>query len=88
MAARSSAFQRDRSVPLGKCWRSRPLVFSFVPRCQGLRGSAKQTGMPLSIVKAACADSSLPRSQVSERRSWAGMVLIVVASAFFIDTAP
>ncbi len=30
-----------RSVPLGKYWRSRPLVFSFVPRCQGLCGSQK-----------------------------------------------
>ena len=25
----------DRSVPFGKCCLSRPLVFSFVPRCQG-----------------------------------------------------
>jgi len=40
------------------------------------------------MVKVACADSSLPRSQVSERRSCSGMVLIVVVSAFFIDTAP
>jgi hypothetical protein len=24
-----------RFVPLGKYWRSRPLVFSFVPRCHG-----------------------------------------------------
>ena len=31
----------DRSVPLGKYWRSRPLVFSFDPRCQGLCGSQK-----------------------------------------------
>src|SRR5882757_7789858 len=31
----------DRSVPLGKYWRSRPLVFSFEPRCQGLAGSQK-----------------------------------------------
>lgn len=28
-------------VYLGKYWRSRPLVFSFVPRCQGEYGSAK-----------------------------------------------
>jgi putative transposase len=28
-------------VPLGKYWRSRPLVFSLVPRCQGLCGSQK-----------------------------------------------
>jgi HTH-like domain/Integrase core domain len=40
-ASISSAFQRDRSVPLGKYWRSSPLVFSLVPRCQGLCGSAK-----------------------------------------------
>jgi hypothetical protein len=26
-------------VPLGKYWRSSPLVFSLVPRCQGLCGS-------------------------------------------------
>ena len=40
-AARSSALQRARSVPLGKYWRSSPLVFSLVPRCQGLCGSQK-----------------------------------------------
>ena len=31
----------DRSVPFGKYWRSRPLVFSLVPRCHGLCGSQK-----------------------------------------------
>jgi RNA-directed DNA polymerase len=30
-----------RSVPLGKYWRSSPLVFSLVPRCHGLCGSQK-----------------------------------------------
>ena len=35
-----------RSVPLGKYWRSKPLVFSFVPRCHGLRGSQKNTCSP------------------------------------------
>ena len=30
-----------RSVPLGKYWRSSPLVFSLEPRCQGLCGSQK-----------------------------------------------
>src|SRR3954462_6652428 len=35
-AARVSASCTLRSVPLGKYWRSSPLVFSFVPRCQGL----------------------------------------------------
>ena len=34
-ASISSADHRDRSVPLGKYWRSRPLVFSLVPRCPG-----------------------------------------------------
>ena len=40
-ASRSSRLCRARSVPLGKYWRSRPLVFSLVPRCQGLWGSQK-----------------------------------------------
>src|SRR5262245_32402024 len=31
----------ERSVPRGKYCRSRPLVFSLLPRCQGLRGSQK-----------------------------------------------
>jgi hypothetical protein len=35
-ASRSSAVCLARFVPRGKYWRSRPLVFSFVPRCQGL----------------------------------------------------
>ena len=30
-----------RSVPFGKYCRSRPFVFSFVPRCHGLWGSQK-----------------------------------------------
>ena len=37
-AWRSSSVLLDRSSPCGKYWRRRPLVFSFVPRCQGLRG--------------------------------------------------
>src|SRR5262249_25330359 len=40
-AARSSRPCRCRSVPFGKYWRRRPLVFSFVPRCHGLCGSQK-----------------------------------------------
>src|SRR2546421_12076632 len=35
-AAISSAPCTLRSVPLGKYWRSSPLVFSLVPRCHGL----------------------------------------------------
>lgn len=37
----SSRLHLDRSVPLGKYWRNSPFVFSLVPRCQGLWGSAK-----------------------------------------------
>jgi hypothetical protein len=36
-----SAVHALRSVPFGKYWRSRPLVFSLLPRCQGECGSAK-----------------------------------------------
>jgi hypothetical protein len=38
-----------RAVPLGKYWRSSPLVFSLVPRCQGPCGSQKNTCRPLSM---------------------------------------
>ena len=37
----SSAVQTFRSVPFGRYWRSRPLVFSLLGRCQGECGSAK-----------------------------------------------
>jgi transposase InsO family protein len=40
-AASSSGPCLLRLVPLGKYWRSRPLVFSLLPRCQGLWGSQK-----------------------------------------------
>src|SRR5687768_6833882 len=32
----------DKSVTLGRYWRNGPLVFSLVPRCHGLYGSAKE----------------------------------------------
>jgi hypothetical protein len=41
MLASWSAVQALRSVPFGKYCRSRPLMFSFAPRCQGECGSAK-----------------------------------------------
>ena len=75
-------------MPLGKYWRSSPLVFSFVPRCQGEWGSAKNTGIPVSTLNWAWAESSFPRSQVNDRSSCSGIVDIVVVRAFFIDTAP
>ena len=35
MSSSSACVHRVRSVPLGRYWRSRPLVFSFVGRCHG-----------------------------------------------------
>lgn len=87
-AANSSADHRDRSVPFGKYWRSSPLEFSFVARCQGDWGSAKNTGMPVLTLNAACADISFPRSHVSDRASSAGGSDIVFAKAVFVAVAP
>src|ERR1700683_791402 len=50
----------DRSAPLGKYCRSNPLVFSLVPRCQGLLGSQKYTFTSVATEKLACWDISLP----------------------------
>ncbi len=44
----------DRSVPLGKYCLSSRLVFSFVPRCQGLCGSQKYTFTSVATVNALC----------------------------------
>src|SRR5665213_2305688 len=41
----------DKSVPLGKYCRSKPLVFSLEPRCQGLCGSQKYTAILVANVK-------------------------------------
>ncbi len=41
MRLSSRWFNPERSVPLGRYWRKSPLVFSLVPRCHGLCGSAK-----------------------------------------------
>ncbi len=51
-------------------------------------GSAKKTGMPVSMVNAAWADISFPRSQVSDRANWAGRVDMVFVRAFFMVSAP
>ena len=88
MAAMSSAVQRDRSVPFGKYWRNKPLVFSLVPRCHGLSGSARYTLTPEAIENWACAESSLPRSQVNDRRNSEGSVVIVCSKAVAIVMAP
>jgi hypothetical protein len=69
----SSACEKpDKSVLLGKYCRSSPLVFSLLPRCQGLCGSQKYTFTFVATVKLLCWAISSPRSQVNERRSEAG----------------
>ena len=68
MASRSASVRSDRSVPLGMYWRNSPFVFSLVPRCQGECGSQKYTSRPSSEAILRCWASSLPWSQVSDRR--------------------
>src|ERR1019366_8125830 len=65
--ARSLGLCILRSVPFGKYCRSKPLVFSFVPRCQGLCGSQKYTFTFVATVKVLCLAISSPPSQVNER---------------------
>ena len=47
IASRAGWSSWRRSALLGRYWRSRPLVFSLLPRCQGLRGSQKYTWTPV-----------------------------------------
>ena len=42
MTVSSRCLYPDKSVPLGRGWRSSPLVFSLIPRCHWLYGSAKK----------------------------------------------
>jgi hypothetical protein len=51
-------------------------------------GSAKQTAMPVAAVSWACWASSVPRSQVSDRRSGSGMPAMAVAIASLTASAP
>ena len=71
-ASGSSGPCRLRSAPLGKSWRKSPLVFSVVPRCQGLWGSQKQTGRPARAFGSACRAILAPWSQARDRRSCSG----------------
>ena len=48
-ACRRVCISRGR-VGFGKHWGRRPLVSSFVPRCQGERGPQKYTGAPVAAV--------------------------------------
>ena len=51
-------------------------MFSFEPRCQGLAGSQKYTGMSVAVVNDLWVDISDPWSQVSDPRRCAGRVPI------------
>src|SRR5271163_4599405 len=66
----------DRSVPRGKYCRSSRLVFSFVPRCQGLCGSQKYTFTLVATVKVLCLAISSPRFHVNDRRRDVGSLRI------------
>src|ERR1022692_5068733 len=46
------------------------------PRCQGARGSAKYTWMPVAAVTCLCRASSVPRSQVRVRADHGGSAVI------------
>src|SRR5829696_3030616 len=60
IASRSAWSSWPRSLLLGRYWLSSPLVFSLLPRCQGLRGSQKYTWTPVSTVNLVCSAISLP----------------------------
>ena len=48
-------------------------MFSFVPRCHGLRGSQMEICRPVSIVNCAGSAISLPWSPtVNDRTTWSG----------------
>jgi len=61
----------DRSVPLGRYSRSRPLVFSLEPRCQGAWDQRVDLDPGLLVMRAWRA-ISLPLSQVRVRANQAG----------------
>ena len=67
MASSSSWVRSAKRYLRGRYWRNRPLVFSWVPRCPGLRGSQKNTGTPLatSIGALICVSPTTTESQPS-----------------------
>ena len=54
------------------------LVGPALPRA---RGSQKYTSTPVSTLNRRCSAISLPWSEVSERRSWAGSVVMLASGA-------
>ena len=58
--SKSIALCTEKSVPLGKYWRSSPLVFSHVARCQGACRHQKQ--MSMSAATLTCSQSRISMS--------------------------
>ena len=75
----SSSVTSVKSVPLGKCWRRSPLVFSLAPRCQGECGSQKHALTPVASAKERWAAISQPWSQVGVLASAAGTAATISA---------
>lgn len=65
MAFSAGWVEPDKSVPFGRYSCSRPLVFSLVPRCQGLCGSAKNTRMASRCARRSCSAITCSRSAVN-----------------------
>jgi hypothetical protein len=79
MASKSAWVSVRKSSRLGRYWRSRPLVFSLLPRCQGDFGSQKNTCTPVSMVNRWRWAISWLRSQVRDLASCRGRVVIAAA---------
>jgi hypothetical protein len=59
-----------KSVAVGKCCRSRPLVFSSEPRCQGACGSQKKTfavGVDADLLPVAHLGTLVPGQRAAQR---------------------
>lgn len=72
-----SCVQPDMFLPLGRCCRRSSLVFSLLPRCQGLFGLQKQACTPVSTVKRLWSAISESLSQAGDLFSCAGKCLDV-----------
>ena len=84
-ASISSALQRDEVGALGEVLAQQPvgvLVRAALPGAVRVGEVDRDAGLDLEL--GVLRTSSLPRSQVSDRRSCSGSVVIVAASAFFI----
>ena len=70
-ASRSASVIVVKSVPLGKYWRSSPLVFSLEPRCHGACGSQKKivdVGVDADLLPVAHLGALVPGQRATQRR--------------------